>query len=69
MKTQEIKITASIRLDIPIGLSKERITSILNGKEIIIFPYGDNEGGSDLTFHSHLEIIEIEEEDEIYGTE
>ena len=69
METQEIRITAQITLKVPIRLSKERITSILNGKEIIIFPYGDNEGGSDLTFHSHLEIIEIEEEDEIYGTE
>jgi len=67
MTTQEIKITASIILEVPIELSKKDIMDKLNNSTVTLcctqveFDDSFTEG--------FMEIIEIEEEAQIYGNE
>ena len=65
MKTQEIKITASITLEVPIELSKEGLIHLFERARVEINPQNSFYG----EYYSHLDIIEIEEEAQIYGTE
>lgn len=60
---QEIKITASITLEVDASLSKEELVKVFSGVDIGIVDRKHN------YYESNLEIIEIEEEADIYGTE
>lgn len=64
MTTQEIRITAQITLEVPIELSKEGLLHLFEGARVEINPLNSIYGN----FHSHLDVIEIEEEAQIYGT-
>ena len=66
MNTQEIRITAQITLEVPIELSKSQLVEKFDCANLEIWSkYKD---GFE-SYKSHLDIIEIEEEAEIYGTE
>jgi len=63
MTTQEIRIQAQITLEVPIELSKEGLYNLFEDAKIsIVDNYNE-------THSSFLDIIEIEEEAQIYGTE
>ena len=62
-RTQEIRITAQITLEVSTELSKEQLTAQFSGAQITIWDANDTKS------YSRLEIIEIEEEAEIYGNE
>jgi hypothetical protein len=66
MKTQEIRITASITLEVPIELSHFELFTKFNCALVSIPVL---EGDNYHPYFSKLEIIEIEEEAQIYGTE
>lgn len=60
--TQEIRILAQITLAVPVGLSKKELNERFNNKSIRILT-------STIMYESRLEIIDIETEEEIYGTD
>jgi len=65
MKTQEIRILAEITLEVPVELSKGQLETLFSGAKIEISPldcFSEN-------YFSHLEIVEIDEEFQIYGNE
>ena len=62
MQTQEIKITASITLEVPIELSKGELIAEFECANVEI-------KGLTKLYISHLDVIEIEEEAQIYGNE
>ena len=66
MQTQEIKILAQIPLEVPIELSKEELVGKFSGALISISVF---ENSNYRPYISTLEIVNIEEEAEIYGTE
>lgn len=64
-KTQEIRIQAQITLEVSTHFSKEELLRLFNGAAVEILPEAPALGD----YWSTLDIIDIEEEAQIYGTE
>ena len=68
MNTQEIRIQAQITLEVPIELSKGELLKKFDGAELTIVSQSSRFNLKEF-WNSHLDIIEIEEEAQIYGNE